>query len=69
MDSDDTLLGMRIGPDPSEVLAIHRARQAHLPGHERAADPSSVERRVQRMRARDDLERGRNAFRRAGGDE
>lgn len=63
------MFAMRVGPDPSEVLAIHRARQAHLPEHERAGDPSSVESRVQRMRARDDLARGRNEFRRAGGDE
>lgn len=69
MADDDTLLAMRIGPDPSTVRAIHRARQEHLPEQERSSDPSSLDRVVQRMRGRDELERARHEFRLGDRDE
>lgn len=62
-----TLYGVRIGPDPAEVRAIHRARQSNLPEHARASDPSALEQVVERTRSRDELARGRHEWRLGGG--
>lgn len=64
-----TLFGVRIGPDPAEVRAIHRARQSNLPEQARASDPSALERVVERTRGRDELVRGRHEWRLGGGND
>uniref|UniRef100_UPI003298DB0B hypothetical protein n=1 Tax=Salmonella enterica TaxID=28901 RepID=UPI003298DB0B len=61
-----TVLGVRIGPDPAIVRAIHRARQQALPEQARAADPSALANVVDRSRRRDDIARARNEFRTGG---
>lgn len=67
-DDGETLLAMRIGPSPAEVWEVNKARQAALPPEQRAADPSAPARVVDRLRTRDQIERGRNEFRQTAAD-